>query len=66
MVYHELEQWTWAQDIFSNANNKTSIKMTINLVNILVKNFPLKTLEMLFQRIKISNFSGGARPQIYQ
>ena len=20
MVYHELEQWTWAQDIFSNAN----------------------------------------------
>ena len=40
--------------------------MTINLVNILVKNFPLKTLEMLFQRIKISNFSGGARPQIYQ
>ena len=38
--------------------------MTINLVNILVKNCPLRTLEMAFQQIKISNFSGGAWPQI--
>ena len=37
--------------------------MTINLVNILVKNCPLKTLEMLFQRIKISNFSGEHAPR---
>ena len=42
--------------------------MTINLANILVKNCPLKTMVvvMAFQRIKISNFSGGACPQIYQ
>lgn len=65
MVYHELEQWTWAQDIFSNANiNKH--KNDNQFSDILVKNCPLKTLEMLFQRIKISNFSGGARPQIYR
>ena len=38
--------------------------MTINVVNILVKNCPLRTLEMAFQQIKISNFSGGAWPQI--
>ena len=37
--------------------------MTVDLVNILVKNFPLRTLEIAFQRIKISNFSGGACPQ---
>ena len=38
--------------------------MTIDLVNILVKNCPLRILEMVFQWIKISNFSGGACPQV--
>lgn len=37
--------------------------MTIDLVNILVKNCPLRILEMAFQQIKISNFSGGAAPR---
>ena len=38
--------------------------MTIDLANILDKNFPRRTLEMAFQRIKISKFSeegGGGR-----
>ena len=38
--------------------------MTIDLVNILVKNCPLRILEMAFQWIKISNFSGGVCPQV--
>ena len=38
--------------------------MTINLANMLDKNCPLTTLEMAFQRIKLSIFSGGECPQI--
>lgn len=37
--------------------------MTIDLVNILDKNCPLRTPEMAFQRIKSSKFSGGECPQ---
>ena len=39
---------------------KLSINMTIDFVNILTRFLPLKTLEMAFQGIKISKFSGGA------
>ena len=39
---------------------KMSIKITINLANILDRNCPLRTLEMVFQSIKTSKFSGGA------
>ena len=34
------------------------MKMTINLVNILDRNCPLRTLEMAFQSIKSSKFVG--------
>ena len=37
--------------------------MTIDLVNILDRFLPLKTLEMAFQSMKISKFSGKACPQ---
>ena len=37
--------------------------MTIDVVNILDKNCPLRTPEMAFQRIKSSKFSGGECPQ---
>ena len=37
--------------------------MTIDLVNILDRFLPLKTLEMAFQSMKISKFSGKANPQ---
>ena len=36
--------------------------MTIDLVNILDRFLPLKTLEMTFKSIKISKFSGRACP----
>ena len=42
---------------------KISIKMTIDLENILDRICPLRTLEMAFQSTKISKFSGGACPQ---
>ena len=38
--------------------------MIINLANILDKNCPLGTLEMAFQRIQFSVFSGAECPQI--
>ena len=38
------------------------MKLTIDLANILDRNYPLRTLEMAFQNIKIWNFSGGAWP----
>ena len=43
--------------------NRISLKMTIDLMNILDRFFPLKTLEVAFQSIKISKFSGIAWPQ---
>ena len=41
---------------------KISIKMTIDLENILVRICPLRKLEMAFQSIKISKFSGEVCP----
>ena len=38
------------------------MKLTIDLANILDRNYPLRTLEMAFQNIKIWNVSGGAWP----
>ena len=41
-----------------------SMKLTINLANILDRNYPLRTLEMAqFQNIKIQNFLGEHAPQ---
>ena len=42
---------------------KISIKMTIDLVNVLDSKCPLRMLEMAFQSIKISKLSGGAGPR---
>jgi len=38
------------------------MKLTINLANILDRNYPLRTLEMAFQNIKKQNFMGQHAP----
>ena len=38
------------------------MKLTIDLAHILDRNYPLRTLEMAFQNIKIWKVSGGAWP----
>ena len=38
------------------------MKLTINLANILNINYPLRTLEMVFQNIKMQNFLGEHAP----
>ena len=51
--------------MYSKPGKKNKHKMTIDLVDILDKNCPLRTPEMAFQRIKSSKYSGGECPQTF-
>ena len=48
--------------VLEETQTEISMKITIDLANILDKNCPLRTLEMAFQSIKILKLSGGPCP----
>ena len=57
----ELQYYVFHYSSIFNKKNKR--KMTINLTSIFRRNYRLGLLEMVFQDINISKFSGGACPQ---